>query len=306
MNGKRFRAAAPLLVLCLAAGGCMVTSSKYEIKTKEADALRDAVAAANKERTVLEAKNDALRKQLADAKDAETALSARVQAQEAEIRRIGEDLASARKNYEGTRITREQFITELLEKEKATGKRIQDLNEKAQACELALSTLRKESAARDTDLAMLSKSAEKPEDAEALKRERDILLGRVERLTEERRQEEKRREDRFAALSEAIGRLSRGASVTPMGPALAVVLPENVLFAKGKTTVSDAGRKIISEVGKAASEFPTASILLSTGGKKVAGEIRTVLAGAGKIPEDRIILKLNDKEKGADLLLLVP
>jgi hypothetical protein len=59
-------------------------------------------------------------------------------------------------------------------------------------------------------------------------------------------------------------------------------------------------------VGKAASEFPTASILLSTGGKKVAGEIRTVLAGAGKIPEDRIILKLNDKEKGADLLLLVP
>jgi flagellar motor protein MotB len=284
----------------------MVTSSKYEIKTKEADALRDAVAAANKERTVLEAKNDALRKQLADAKDAETALSARVQAQEAEIRRIGEDLASARTNYEGTRITREQFISELLEKEKATGKRIQDLNEKAQACELALSTLRNESAARDTDLAMLSKSVEKPGDAEALKRERDILLGRVERLTEERTQEEKRREDRFAALSEAIRKLSRGASVTPMGPALGVVLPENVLFAKGKTTVSDAGRKIIAEVGKAASEFPTASILLSTGGKKVAGEIRTVLAGAGKIPEDRIILKLNDKEKGADLLLLVP
>lgn len=279
MNGKRLRAAVPLLVLCLAAGGCVVASSKYEIKTKEADALRDAVAAANKEKTVLEARNEALQKQLADGKDAEAALASRVQAQEGEIRRMSEDLASSRKNYEGTRITREQFISELLEKEKVTGKRIQDLNEGAQACEQAL---------------------------EKYRRERDILLGRVERLTEERRQEEKRRDDRFAALSEAIGTASRDVSVTSLGTALRVVLPEKVLFAKGKTTLSEGGKKTIALVGKAAAEFPTASILVSAGGKKIAGEIRAALADAGKIAGERIPVRLYEKEKGAELLLLVP
>ncbi len=257
----------------------MVASSKYEIKTKEADALRDAVAAANKEKTVLEARNEALQKQLADGKDAEAALASRVQAQEGEIRRMSEDLASARNNYEGTRITREQFISELLEKEKVTGKRIQDLNEGAQACEQAL---------------------------EKYRRERDILLGRVERLTEERRQEEKRRDDRFAALSEAIGTASRDVSVTSLGTALRVVLPEKVLFAKGKTTLSEGGKKTIALVGKAAAEFPTASILVSAGGKKIAGEIRAALADAGKIAGERIPVRLYEKEKGAELLLLVP
>jgi len=284
----------------------MVASSKYEIKTKEADALRDAVAASNKEKTVLEAKNQALQKQLADGKDAEAALAARVQAHEGEIRRMSEELASARKNYEGTRITREQFISELLEKEKATGKRIQGLSERAQACEQALENLRKESAARDSEPAELDKSAERPGDNEMLKRERDILLGRVERLMEERRQEEKRRDDRFAALSEAIGKASRDVSVTSLGPALRVVLPEKVLSAKGKTTLSEGGKKTIALVGKAAAEFPTASILVSTGGKKIAGEIRAALADAGKIPGERIPVKLYEKEKGAELLLLVP
>jgi flagellar motor protein MotB len=283
------RAAVPLLVLSLAAGGCAVASSKYDIKTKEADALRDAVAAANKKKTVLEARNEALQKQLADGKDAEAALAERVQAQEGEIRRMSEDLASARKNYEGTRITREQFISELLEKEKVTGKRIQDLSKRAQACEQALENLRKESG-----------------DNEALKRERDILLGRVERLTEERRQEEKRRDDRFAALSEAIGKASSAVSVASLGPALRVVLPERVMFAKGKTTLSEGGKKTIALVGKAAAEFPTASILVSAGGRKISGEIRAALADAGKIPGERIPVKLYEKEKGAELLLLVP
>jgi hypothetical protein len=46
----------------------MVASSSTD-KTKEADALRDAVAAANKEKTVLG--EASLQKQLADGKDAE-------------------------------------------------------------------------------------------------------------------------------------------------------------------------------------------------------------------------------------------
>jgi hypothetical protein len=85
-----------------------------------------------------------------------------------------------------------------------------------------------------------------------------------------------------------------------------VGLPENMLLQKGKTILSDVGRKVIAEVGKAAAEFPSASIIVLTGGKKLAGEIRAVLANPGKIPPGRILLKLREKEKGAEVLLLVP
>jgi hypothetical protein len=85
-----------------------------------------------------------------------------------------------------------------------------------------------------------------------------------------------------------------------------VVLPEKVLSVKGKATLTEGGKKAIALVGKAAAEFPTASILVSAGGKKIAGEIRAVLADAGKIPVERIPVRLYDNEKGAELLLLVP
>lgn len=306
MNGKRLRGVVPVLLPCLLAGGCMVTSSKYEMKTKEADTLRDAVASVSKEKTVLEARTEALRKQLDDEKTAAAALESRVQALEADNRRMGEDLAAAKKSYEGTRITREELINELLEKEKTTGKRIQGLTDRAQACETTLELLRKDSAVRDSQLSQLKDVAERSVDNEALRRERDILLGRVERLTDERRQEERRRDNRFTALTEEIAKVSKEVSVTPLGPALRVALPESVLHAKGKTGLSEGGKKTIALAGRAAAEFPTSSILVSAGGKKVAGEIRTALAGAGKIPEDRILVKIYEKEKGAELLLLVP
>lgn len=284
----------------------MVTSSKYEMKTKEADTLRDAIAGVNKEKTVLEAKNEALRKQLADEQEAGAALSARVKAQEAELQRSNEELAAARKSYEGTRITREQFISELLEKEKATGKRIQELNTRAQTCEAVLESLRTGSSAGAGEPSDLKKTNGAPGDYEELKRERDILLGRVERLTEERKQENRRRDERFAALTEAIGKVSRDASVTPLGPALRVELPDKLLTAKGKSQLSPGGKRIAEAVGKAAAEFPTSSILLSMGGKKVAAELRSVMAAAGKLPPTRILYKPHGQEKGAELLLLVP
>jgi flagellar motor protein MotB len=284
----------------------MVASSKYEMKTKEADALRDAIAGVNKEKTVLEARNEALQKQLADEQEANAAFSARVKAQEAELQRFNEELASARKSYEGTRITREQFISELLEKEKATGKRIQDLSARALTCEAALEHLRRDSPVGNAESADLKKDNGAPGDYEELKRERDILLGRVERLTEEHKQENRRRDDRFAALTEAIGKVSRDASVTPLGPALRVELPDKLLTAKGKSQLSPGGKKIAEEVGKAAAEFPTSSILLTMGGKKVAAEIRSVMAAAGKLPPARILYKPRGPEKGAELLLLVP
>jgi hypothetical protein len=291
VSGKLVLAAVSILASCLAAGGCMVTSSKYEMKTREADTLRDAVASANKEKTVLQARNEALQKQLADAREAEAELSARVQAQEADLNRFSEEIASARRNYEGTRITREQFISELLEKEKSTGKRIQELSLRAQACE--------------SELAGLRNGTGKPGEHEELKRERDTLLGRVERLTEEHKLEEKRRDERFAALAESIRGMSRNVTVASLGPSLSVDLPENMLVQKGKTNLSEGGRKVIAEVGKAAAEFPSASIII-TGGKKLAGDIRAALANAGKVPPERILTKLREKEKGAELLLLVP
>ncbi|MBI5419658.1 MAG: hypothetical protein HZA60_06175 [Deltaproteobacteria bacterium] len=306
MKTERMRAVVPLMALCLATGGCMVASSKYDIKTKEADTLREALAATNKERNVLEARIESLQKQLSDAKESNSSLSSRVRTQEDEIRKIGEELAGARKNYEGTRITREQFISELLEKEKATGKRIQELSARAQGCELAMEKLRKESEARESELAQLRQQTEKPRDDEALRRERDILLGRVERLTEERKQEEKRRENRFAALAEAIGKVSPDIPVKSLGPALRVFLPEKVLFQKGKGGLSRGGRKVIAELGRAAAEFPSASILLSAGGKNSAEEIRAVLAGDAKLHGERILVRLQEKEKGAELLLLIP
>ncbi len=284
----------------------MVTSSKYDIKTREADTLRDALAAANKEKTVMEARTEALQSQLATEKEESATLTARLRAREEEVGRLNDELASARKNYEGTRITREQFITELLEKEKTTGKRIQELSARAQMCEQALDNVKKEGSGRDSELAEFRKKAEKPQDEEAIRRERDILLGRVERLSEERKIEEKRRDNRYAALKDAIQKISPQVKITPLGPALGIYLPGNVLFTKGKGGLSAASRKVLSEAGKAAAEFTTASFLVSTGMKKSGMEIRAALAGAAKIPEDRILLKLIEKEKGAEVMLLIP
>ncbi|MBI5576086.1 MAG: hypothetical protein HY896_06940 [Deltaproteobacteria bacterium] len=306
VRGNRLRATALLFPLLLAAGGCMVTSSRYEMKTREADTLRDALAAANKEKTVLDARAEALQAQLAAEKEEAASLSSRVRTREEEARKLNEELASARKNYEGTRITREQFISELLEKEKATGKRIQEMNAKTQSCEQALEALKKESAARNAELAELRKKTEKPQEEEAIRRERDILLGRVERLTEERKIEEKRRETRFAALKESIEKISPGVKVTPLGPSLDIYLPVNVLFSKGKAGLSDGCRKVLAEAGKAAAEFAGSSFLVSTGAKKTGEDIRAALEGTAKITADRILLKLIEKEKGAELLLLVP
>ncbi len=283
----------------------MVARSKYDVKMKEADALRDALAVTNKEKNTLEARLEALQKQLKDEKEEREKLAERLSTMEEENRRASSELSSARKNYEGTRLTREQFISELLEKEKTTGKRIQELGSKVQACELQLDKVRKEAAARENELAELKKSMPQPGDEEELRRERDILLGRVERLTEERRQEEKRRENRFSALTAAIGKISEAIPVSALGPTLRVYVPERILFQK-KGGLSAGGREILTHVGNAAVEFPTSSVLLTAGSPKIAGEIKEVLKKGAKLPEERILARHQEKERGAELLLVVP
>jgi len=304
--GNRFLAFAPLVLFALAAGGCMVSRSTYDIKTREADSLRNALAAINKEKGALEAKHAALLKQLADEKDVTSSQASRLRAQEEEIRRMNEELASARKNYEGTRITREQFISELLEKEKATGKRIQELSARAQSCETGLENLRREGGARESELAQMRKQVEQSREDENARRERDILLGRQERMAEELKQEEKRRENLFSLLSEAIAKASPAVPVTSLGPALRVYLPENVFLGKGRRGLSEGGRKVVLEVGKAAAENPAASVFLAAGVTERAEAIRGLLINGAKVPKERIVVKSLAKEKGAELLLLIP
>src|SRR3990170_7939452 len=163
LRTRGFRKVVPVMALALGTGGCLVTASTYEAKTREADTLREAVAFANKEKGTIETRLLASEKQISSAKEENTILSGRLRAVEGELRTVKEESASIVGKYEGTRITREELISELLEKEKATGKRIQELNARAQACEASLESLRNG----------------KPGDNEALIRERDILLGRV-------------------------------------------------------------------------------------------------------------------------------
>lgn len=296
-----------MLALSGLACGCLVTASTYETKTREADSLREALAATSKEKGQVEAKGEALRKQLADETAKSAALSARVEAQDEDIRRMSDELASARKNYEGTRITREQLISELLEKEKATGKRIQDLGVRCQGLEADVEKLRKEAAERENLVADLRRRAETTPDAAALRKERDILLGRVERLTDERNQEAKRRNERLAALAEAAANAAPGVAVSALGPALRIVVPDKLLPRPSGTGDLQAPLKaLIAEIANAAGELPSASVIVAAPAPKTAAEIQAALVGAGGLAPGRVLVDAGARDRGAELILLAP
>ncbi len=306
MSVKGLRAIASLLAFSGLAGGCLVSGTTYEAKTREADALRDALAATSKEKSQVAAQAEALRKQLSDEKETAAGLSARLKTQDEELRRMSDELASARRNYEGTRITREELISELLEKEKATGKRIQELSAKSQALEAEVDRLRKEAAGREALVAELRQKAETTPDADDLRKERDILLGRVERLTDERAQEEKRRDQRLAALAKAAGKAAPGVTASPLGPALRIVVPERLLpRPSGKGDLSDPLKALIAEIRKAAVELPSASVIVAAPATKIAAEIQAALVGASGLPRERVLVG-GVRDKGAELLLLAP
>ncbi|MBP2688156.1 MAG: hypothetical protein H6Q83_343 [Deltaproteobacteria bacterium] len=133
-------AAAAALLSC---AGCIVTTSTYETKAREVEALRDGYASLNREKSMLAAEVDALSKQVAAEKTAGEALAGRLREREESLTRVTGELDALRKACEGSRTTREQFIDELLEKEKATGKRLQELSSRADACAEELAELRK-------------------------------------------------------------------------------------------------------------------------------------------------------------------
>ena len=306
MRTKGFWLVVPFLALALGTGGCLVTTSQYDAKTKEADSLRDALAVTNKEKSSVEAKYVAIQKQVSDEKEANAVLSARVAEQEEELERAKEDLASIARKYEGTRITRDELISELLEKEKATGKRIQELSILAQACDRERGNLRKKSAEQEAAISRLEEQVAETPDRESLRRERDILLGRIERIREERLQEGRRRELAFAELAETFSGISSKIAAAPVGPAMRIRIPDTVLFAKGKSTLTDAGKDVIGEVAKAASDFPASVLIITAGGKSKADEILGLLAKAHSVGKERMLADAGSVGRETELLLVIP
>lgn len=306
LETKGFRIVVPLLALALGTGGCLVTTSTFESKTREADTLRDALAATNKEKNVLEARNIAIQKRLSEEKETNEALASRNREQEEELRRIREELSRVTRKYEGTRITREELISELLEKEKATGKRIQDLSARVQALEAEGEDRMKEVAARDKTISELEKKAAVTPDLESLRRERDILLGRVERIQEERLLEARRRDQRFADLSRTFSVISPQITTAPIGPAMRVLVPDKILFRKGKQALTDEGMKVIGEVGRTASEFPAAAILIKAKEKPQADEISAILTKEHSLSPERVLASAGSRDGETELLMVIP
>ena len=306
MRTKGFWMVVPLVAFTLGAGGCLVTTSQYEAKTREADSLRDALASASKEKSTLESKYEAAQKQLSDEKKENMELSSRNRELEENLGSVKEELASIGGKYEGTRITREELISELLEKEKATGKRIQELGETAQQCDMERERLQKEAVERQNTIASLEERIAETADRETLRRERDILLGRIERIKEERLQEARRRDSRFAELAKTFSGISSRIESARVGPAMVVRVPDTVLFRKGKSSVSSAGKKVVREMGNTATEFPAAAIIVTAGEKSKAEEIRTLLTKALSLPRERVYADAGSGTRVTELLLVIP
>jgi len=306
LRTRGFRKVVPVLALALGTGGCLVTASTYEAKTREADTLREAVAFSNKERGTLEARLLSSEKQISGAKEENAILSARLRDVEGELRTLKEELSSIMGKYEGTRITREELISELLEKEKATGKRIQELSERVQACEAERERFRQEAASRETAVSELEKQVRETPDVESLRRERDILLGRVEHMKEERLRETRRRDMRFAELAQTFSGISPRIAAETLGPSLRIQVPDKVLFRKGKSALTNAGKKMIEEVGKTASEFPAASIIITAGEKSKAGGILSALTKGHALPPGQVLARAGTGDGEIELLLVIP
>jgi len=147
----------------LSCAGCIVTSASHDAKVREVEALRDAYASSNRETSRLAAEVEALSKQVAEQKTARGALEDRLREREESQKRTSGQLDALRKAYEGSRLTWEQFIDELLGKEKAAGKRLQDLSSRADACAEEIAREKKGSADRDRELAELRKQLEMKE-----------------------------------------------------------------------------------------------------------------------------------------------
>jgi len=293
-------------VLLFSGAGCVVTQSTYDAKVREADALREALAPLSRENSRLAEENAALSREVATGKETEAGLSAQLKDRDESLKALSGEAAEERKKYEGRRVSREQFINELLEKEKAAGKRLQEQSARAEGYERDLDRMKKEAEAREQEVAELRKMLEAAmPSSEATRLERDVLAGRVERLQEERREAERRRGELLAELSAGLGKLSPEVSVFPMGPAFLVVAPEKLLVKDQGEKLTKLGNAVVSQVAGAVAGIPSASLVVITGGKASADALRRA-ASNGKVPEGRLHSHVRARERQAELLLIAP
>lgn len=306
LPAKAFRWVLPIVALALGAGGCFVTTSTYEAKAREADSLRDALGTVKKEQSALEERYAAVRKRMAEEDGKREALTGRLRQREAELEQTRERLDAVRRQFEGTRITREELISELLEKEKATGKRIQELSAKVQACAADRERLRAETAARKAALSGPEKTAADSPDMDAIRRERDILRGRVERIQEEHVRRTRLRDDRLTKLARTFADISPRIVAEPVGPAVRVRIPDSVLFGNGETSLTSTGRKAIGVVARTANAFPEAALFITTGAASQADEIRSLLANSRSTPNVQVRAGAGSGKRDVEVLLVVP
>ena len=151
----------------LSCSGCIVTTSTYDGKVREVESLRDAYASLNREKSKLAGEVETLSKQVSAEKAAGEALAARNREIEESLKRMGGELDALRNASEGSRVTREQFIDELLGKEKETGKRMQELSSRVDACGEELVREKRQSADLERELAEIRKKLERKEEPAA-------------------------------------------------------------------------------------------------------------------------------------------
>ena len=265
-------------VLLLSVSGCLVTKSTYDIKAQETDSLRSALASLNREKAKLTEENADLSKQVADGKANEAALSAQVKEMDDSMKRLGEGLSGSRGTYDKGRITRGQFIDELLEGERATGRRMQELSARAEGCEKELARKRDETS---------------------------ILSGRVERIQEEDREASLMKNERLARVGADLAEVSPEIGVTPVGPSLRIVVPEKLLVGEKGAKLTKTGVAIVSKISEILSELPSASLLIITEGKVSAETVRSAASSNGQIQGERVQSRVREKGRGAEFLLVV-
>ncbi|GAB4368597.1 MAG: hypothetical protein Kow00128_14070 [Deltaproteobacteria bacterium] len=296
-----------LAALTLATGGCVVASKRFDAKVREADALRDALASVNREQQALQARVEALSKSLAEETDSRKRCETEARGREEELLALRREFEEASRAYEGTRLTREQFITELLEKEKVSGKRIQEWNTRALACEAERESLRKETASLKQNIAELEARVAETPDRAALRMERDILAGRVDRLMEERRLAEKERSARFDALVRDLSAISSEVSAVRAGTVLLLRIPGHLLRPGKKKALPKPAERILHAVGTSAAALPTATIVVSAEEPATSESIRDLLGRESNLSGERIRVAPGRGGNGsAELLLVVP
>ena len=133
-----------------------------------------------------------------------------------------------------------------------------------------------------------------------------MLLGRIERTREERVREKRLRDIRFTELAKTFAGISPQIVTAPVGPAIRVRLPDKILFRNGNTTLSDTGKQVIGEMGKTVSEFPEATIIITSGGKSKADAIRSLLTNDQELPPGKVLADAGRGGGETELILVIP